>query len=93
MSNANLLPTVEVVGPAGKVVINRADLEIKLAEGYELAEPEEVEVDKDWEAITKLTKPKLLEYAEENQIELGEAKTKPEILSVIEEWYNSEEED
>lgn len=41
MSQVELVPTIEVVGPAGRVVINRSELSEWQSKGFQPVEPEQ----------------------------------------------------
>jgi predicted class III extradiol MEMO1 family dioxygenase len=79
------VPTIEVKGPAGKIVINAADLDKYRAKGYRPVEETGQESKAEGKALDDMKIDELKKYAADNNIDIEGIKLKPDILAAIKE--------
>lgn len=79
------LPTIEMVGPAGRRIVNETDREMWERKGYKVVGSEPAtETGEEGRELGDMTVAKLKALAEEKNIDLGDATKKADIVAAIE---------
>jgi len=78
------LPTIEMVGPAGRRIVNESDRKMWEQKGYKVVGSEPAKTGDEGSGLGDMTIAKLKAYAEEKNIDLGDATKKADIVAAIE---------